>query len=48
MEWTEIIKCPECETQQRAEVEDAWPWPIYVHECFNCKYIIMESEWQKV
>ena len=41
----EIIICPECETEQVAEVEETIPWFTYIHECTNCKYKIMESEW---
>lgn len=41
----EVIICPECETEQSAEVLHTWPWASYVHVCTNCNYIIMESEW---
>lgn len=44
----EIIQCPECKSIQTAIVEHKWPWYSYVHECDNCKYIIMESEWNNV
>ncbi len=44
----ETIQCPECNTIQAAKVEEAWPWSIYIHECANCNYIIMESEWNQV
>lgn len=44
----ENIWCPECEHQQEAVVEHSWPWDIRIHECENCKHIIMESEWNKV
>jgi len=48
--WTKPVKivCPECDSVQDAIVEGAWPWPIYVHHCTNCKHIIMESEWNEL
>lgn len=44
----EKIICPECGYIQYAKVEDTIPYPTYIHECEKCKYIIMESEWQRV
>ena len=44
---TEKIVCPECGYIQYAKVEDTIPFPTYIHECEECKYIIMESEWQR-
>lgn len=44
----EKIKCPECSSIQKAIVQHTFPWMSYVHECKNCNYIIMESEWEKV
>ena len=44
---TEKIICPECGQIQYAKVEDTIPFPTYIHECEDCKYIIMESEWQR-
>ena len=41
------IVCPECGHIQYANVEDTIPFPTYIHECERCKYIIMESEWQR-
>jgi len=41
----EKIICPQCESIQNAIVEMTKPFPIFIHECTNCKYIIMESEW---
>jgi len=44
------IKCPECSIVQDA-VEELFygdPFWSYVHNCTNCKYVIMESEWNKV
>jgi RNA polymerase subunit RPABC4/transcription elongation factor Spt4 len=40
------IICPECQTVQTATVELTDPFPIFIHKCEKCKYIIMESEWQ--
>ena len=45
---TEEIKCPECNKEQTANVAHTLPWYSYVHECIECKYIIMESEWNKI
>lgn len=42
---TETIWCPECEHKQEAEVLHTFPWNTYIHECTNCDYLIMESEW---
>lgn len=44
----EIIICPECNKLQKAKVEQIIPFPIYIHNCKKCNYIIMESEWQTV
>lgn len=44
----EKIQCPECDEIQEAVVEHTVIWNSYVHECKNCKYIITESEWNKV
>ena len=44
----EVIECPECKTVQWAEVEHTEPFYSYVHECDNCKLVIMESEWKKI
>lgn len=41
----DVIKCPECDTIQDAEIELGFIWATYIHTCKNCKYIIMESEW---
>lgn len=47
---TECIVCPNCETAQDANVEMTpyHVFPAYVHNCENCEYIIMESEWETV
>jgi uncharacterized Zn finger protein len=42
---TEKIRCPECKTEQEAKVLHTFPFYSYVHECTECGYIIMESEW---
>lgn len=44
----ESIVCPECDKEQLATVEHSMPFFTYIHECVNCGYTIMESEWQKV
>ena len=44
----EQIKCPECETVQSATVVHGIPFNIYVHHCYNCNYIIAESEWDAI
>lgn len=43
----ESIVCPECQTTQEAEVVNATPFPVYVHECQHCNYMITESDWVK-
>jgi hypothetical protein len=43
-----MIECPECETIQAAIIEHTVPFGTYIHHCENCKYIIMESEWNQV
>jgi RNA polymerase subunit RPABC4/transcription elongation factor Spt4 len=42
----QTIICPECKNLQIATVEIKKPFPIFIHECEKCKYLIMESEWQ--
>jgi predicted RNA-binding Zn-ribbon protein involved in translation (DUF1610 family) len=44
----EKIKCPECGKEQIGTVLHTSPWWSYVHHCEKCKYIIMESEWNKI
>ena len=44
----DIIKCPSCDYLQIGKVEHTIPFASYVHECNNCHYIIMESEWDRV
>ena len=45
---TEKIVCPECGQIQKAKVKHTIPFHTYIHECEKCKYIIMESEWERV
>lgn len=42
------IRCPECESIEDAEVILAFPWSSFIHDCKNCGYTIMESEWDVV
>jgi len=42
------IICPECLSVQKAIEEQAIPFWIYIHQCTNCGYIIMESEWERI
>ena len=44
------IRCPKCKTIQGAVItfEDWMPFPCYVHNCTDCGYIIMESEWDSI
>ena len=44
------IVCPECGSGQVAYVTytDGHPFATYIHECDNCKYLIMESEWNAI
>lgn len=44
----ETIWCPQCETEQDAQVEETAPWWTFLHNCEECGYLIMESEWNKV
>lgn len=45
---TERIRCPECGYEQDAEVLHSKPFAMFVHDCVNCKYTILESEWDRV
>jgi C4-type Zn-finger protein len=42
------IKCPVCNKIQEAIIKDIVPYSSYIHECNNCNYIIMESEWEEI
>lgn len=44
----EKIVCPKCGKIQFAEVETTPFWDIYIHDCEECGYTIMESEWERV
>ncbi len=39
------IICPDCKKEQMAFVLHTIPFNTYIHECTNCNYLIMESEW---
>ena len=41
----ETILCPECGSIENATVEHTEPWYTYIHNCKNCDFIIMESDW---
>lgn len=41
----ETIQCPECNTIQEAKVLHTLPWATRIHNCVECNYTIMESEW---
>ncbi len=43
----EVIWCPECRTVQVASVEHTAPFFTHIHECTQCKYMILESEWNQ-
>lgn len=45
---TETIECPECGSHENAQIEGDVFFASYLHECKNCGYLIMESEWQPV
>jgi predicted nucleic acid-binding Zn ribbon protein len=45
---SELIECPGCKTAQWADVEHTEPFYTYVHECENCRIVIMESEWNNI
>lgn len=44
----EKIVCPKCDKIQFSEVETTPFWDIYIHDCEECGYTIMESEWDRV
>lgn len=44
----EYIKCPRCGMIQVAEVRHTIPFPTFIHTCNCCRYVITESEWEKV
>jgi hypothetical protein len=44
----EKIICPDCSTIQIAKIKFTMMWPVYIHECVHCKYMIMESDWRKI
>lgn len=44
----EIIKCPSCGFLQAAIVEHTAIFPTFLHQCIECNYVIMESEWETI
>ena len=42
---TVIIWCPNCGKGEEAEVRESIPFNTYLHDCKECNYTIMESEW---
>ncbi len=42
------IRCPECQSIQAATIKQTAPFLTYLHDCTNCGYVIMESEWDEV
>lgn len=48
--WSELIRCPECKTDQWAMIEQGYgvPFARYIHDCQNCGHVILESEWNRV
>lgn len=45
---TDYIVCPECGKTCKATVQYGPMFPIFIHDCEHCGYIIMESEWQLI
>lgn len=47
---SEEIECPSCNKRQQAQIicGKGDPWPILVHKCTQCQYVITESEWNAV
>lgn len=41
---SELIRCPACNHVEWATVENGY----LMHECQNCMYLILESEWEPV
>lgn len=42
----QLICCPECGSVELATIDtSSVPWWTYIHDCKNCGYTIMESEW---
>ena len=48
MEHTEQIECTVCITIQNAIVEHTIPFWTKIHDCINCGFKIMESEWNLI
>lgn len=44
----EKIICPECKSIEIGTVVNTIPFPTLIHECSQCKYVIMESDWNRL
>lgn len=44
----EKIRCPNCGLLQAAKVLELRPWNSYVHTCYQCNFMITESDWDVV
>jgi predicted RNA-binding Zn-ribbon protein involved in translation (DUF1610 family) len=42
------INCPNCNTIQQAMIRRGVLGNIYLHDCEDCGYTIMESEWNQI
>lgn len=43
------IKCPECGSiELAAENYTTVPFPVFLHECQKCGFVIMESDWDRI
>ena len=42
------IRCPVCGQEQWAQIIHSIPFDVYIHDCVECGYVIMESEWEEV
>lgn len=40
------IVCPRCGSHEAAQVEHTPLFPIFLHDCAVCGYVIQEDEWQ--
>ena len=41
------IACPECGSLENANIKVGNPFNTYIHECSECGFIIMESDWDQ-
>lgn len=44
----DLIECPSCKLINKARILHTVPFPTYIHRCYNCDHVIMESEWRSV